>query len=49
MCKHDIDYDEMIPEHKKPEMREQFQRLFKESKGPVLQFLVAGPYAISKM
>jgi hypothetical protein len=34
--KHDIDFDERIPEDAKPMMREQFYALFQESKAPVV-------------
>lgn len=30
-------------------MKEAYFRMFREAKNPVVQFLVTGPYAISKM
>lgn len=49
LFKHDIDYDENLSEHVKPLMRDNFMKIFKETSNVVVQFLVAGPYAISKM
>lgn len=49
LFKHDIEFDEMIPAGQKANMREQYYQMFNECKGPVVQFLVSGPYAISKM
>lgn len=49
LYRHDIEYDELIPAAQKAQMKEAYFRMFREAKNPVVQFLVTGPYAISKM
>ncbi len=49
LYKHDIEYDELIPAAQKEKMKEAYFRMFREAKNPVVQFLVTGSYAISKM
>lgn len=47
---HDIEFDEMIPEAAKTQaLKDKYSKIFKDGKSPVVQFLVSGPYAISKM
>jgi hypothetical protein len=36
LYKHDIEFDELIPEHLKPQMKEQFIQLFKSNNNPVV-------------
>jgi hypothetical protein len=49
LYKHDIEYDVSIPDYQKQHMKEAYMRIFKEAKNPVVQFLVTGAYAISKV
>ena len=50
LYRHDIEYDETIPEAAKTQaLKEQYVRLFRESRSPVVHFFVSGPYAIAKM
>ena len=49
LFRHDIMFDESIPQHLKEKLREPYFELFQKAKNAVVQFIVSGPYAITKM